>query len=137
MWWLLAGAAVALALVVAWRLLTRPGSRPAPRAGGGPAPGEIWWADVPFEDGTGSKVRPCLVLRADGRGAAVLKITSQDQSHRRDHVEIATRHWDPKARHNSHLDLTDPIRVSRGSFTKRAGRLDAGTWSKVRRLHRI
>ncbi|MEK8107708.1 hypothetical protein NKG94_26570 [Micromonospora sp. M12] len=32
-----------------------------------PAPGEIWWADVPYADGSGSKVRPCLVLRADSR----------------------------------------------------------------------
>lgn len=133
-WWLLAAAAIVAALVV-WRLATRPRKK-APAAGG-PAPGDIWWADVPFEDGTGSKVRPCLVLRVHTKYAEVLKITSQDQSRRRDHVEIPTRHWDPRAKRNSHLDLTDPIRVARRSFADKAGRLDPATWRKVRRLHGI
>lgn len=137
MWWLVAAAAVVAALVV-WRLTAKPRKRPpAKRPATGPAPGDIWWADVPFEDGTGSKVRPCLVLRANAKSVDVLKITSQDQSRRRDHVEIATRHWDPRAKHNSHLDLTDPIRVPRRSFADKAGRLDAATWRKVRRLHGI
>ncbi|HEY1176855.1 MAG TPA: hypothetical protein VGF17_11915, partial [Phytomonospora sp.] len=62
-WWLLAGVVAAAARILARRLVRR-GGRPAPTSpsAGGPAPGEIWWADVPFEDGTGSKVRPCLVL---------------------------------------------------------------------------
>jgi PemK-like, MazF-like toxin of type II toxin-antitoxin system len=98
-------------------------------------PGEIWWADVPFEDGPGSKVRPCLILRPKWRGYQILKITSQDQSHRRDHIEIATRAWDRNATKNSYLDLSDPIRLRERALDNRAGRLDAPTWSKVRRLH--
>lgn len=54
----------------------RPGARPG-GAGRTPAPREIWWAEVPFEDGHGSKDRPCLVLRVDGRTATVAKITSK------------------------------------------------------------
>ncbi len=110
-----------------WRLFGKPKARP----------GEIWWADVPFEDGTGSKVRPCLVLRYRWRGYEVLKITSQDQSRRRDHVQIATRHWDRNAEKNSYLDLTGPIRVRESRVDNRAGQLDAPTWAKVRQLHRI
>ena len=99
--------------------------------------GEIWWADVPFEDRPGSKVRPCLILRPRWRGYEILKITSQDQSHRRDHVQIPTRDWDRNAAKNSYLDLSDPIRVSERAVDNRAGRLDAATWAKVRQLHGV
>ncbi|GIH06368.1 hypothetical protein Rhe02_44350 [Rhizocola hellebori] len=100
-------------------------------------PGEIWWADVPFEDGPGSKVRPCLILRLKWRGYDILKITSQDQSHRRDHIEITTRAWDRNATKNSYLDLSDPIRLRERALDNRAGSLDAPTWTKVRRLHGV
>ncbi len=83
------------------------------------------------------KARPCLVLRYRWRGYEVLKITSQDQSRRRDHVQIATRHWDRNAEKNSYLDLTGPIRVRESRVDNRAGQLDAPTWAKVRQLHRI
>ncbi|MFC3504928.1 type II toxin-antitoxin system PemK/MazF family toxin [Micromonospora krabiensis] len=101
---------------------------------GSPQPGEIWWADVPYADGSGSKVRPCLVLRAGGRGADVLKITSQDKSGRDDHVPIPTRDWDPGAEHDSYLDLSEPIRVPRTAFQDRAGECDATLWRRLRAL---
>jgi PemK-like, MazF-like toxin of type II toxin-antitoxin system len=44
-----------------------------------PTPGEIWWADVPFAEGTGAKIRPCLVVRTHTDSVDVLKITSQDK----------------------------------------------------------
>ncbi|WP_226874620.1 type II toxin-antitoxin system PemK/MazF family toxin [Microbispora sitophila] len=103
----------------------------------GPHPGEIWWADVPYEDGPGHKVRPCVVLRTYRGGAEVLKITSQDRSDRADHVEIPTRTWDPDAGHNSFLDLTGPVRVPVADFQDRAGTLDARVWRQVCRLHEI
>lgn len=141
-WWLVGIALAALVvLYVVARLRRarrpvpkRPPSRPTVT---GPRPGEIWWAEVPYEDGSGSKVRPCLVLRKRRGAIEVLKITSQDQSRRRDHVEIATRHWDRDADHNSFLDLTDPIRVSLSAFENKAGDLDAPTWQKVRKLHSV
>jgi hypothetical protein len=102
-----------------------------------PQSGEIWWADVPYEDGPGSKVRPCVVLRPCRGGFEVLKITSQDQSHRRDHVEIPTRTWDADATHNSYLDLSDPIKVNVELFEDRAGVLDAAVWKQVRALHAL
>lgn len=117
----------------------RTGAAPRPRdAGQGPAtaprPGEIWWADVPYADGTGSKVRPCLVLRVDGRDADVLKITSQDKSDRDDHVPIPTRSWDPNADHDSFLDISDPIPLPVAAFEDRAGPCDPDLWQAVRRL---
>lgn len=102
-----------------------------------PRPGEIWWADVPYEDGPGHKVRPCVVLRTYRGGAEVLKITSQDHSDRDDHVEIPTRTWDPDADHNSFLDLTGPVRVPYADFQDRAGTLDARIWRQVCHLHAI
>lgn len=119
----------------------RPSVKPrrsdADRHGDAPAPGEIWWADVPYADGTGSKVRPCLVLRADSRGADVLKITSQDKSDRDDHVRIPTRDWDPDAEHDSYLSLTEPARISSAAFADRAGRCDADLWRRVRSLRHL
>ncbi|MEU9823926.1 type II toxin-antitoxin system PemK/MazF family toxin [Micromonospora chersina] len=117
----------------------RTGAAPRPRdAGRGPATapraGEIWWADVPYADGTGSKVRPCLVLRVDGRDADVLKITSQDKSDRDDHVPIPTRSWDPNADHDSFLDVSEPIRLPLAAFEDRAGPCDPDLWHAIRRL---
>ncbi|MGB2567482.1 type II toxin-antitoxin system PemK/MazF family toxin [Micromonospora citrea] len=114
----------------------RPTAPPRPRTPTGtPRPGEIWWADVPYADGSGSKVRPCLVLRADDRGAEVLKITSQDKSGRDDHVRIPTGDWDPDADHDSWLDLAEPLSVPLDDFSRRAGSCDPELWRQVRRLH--
>lgn len=117
------------------RVAAPPKPRGADRpTGDRPRPGAIWWADVPYADGTGSKVRPCLVLRVDGRAAEVLKITSQDKSDRDDHVRIPTRTWDPGADHDSFLDVSEPIRVPLDAFADRAGDCDPEVWRGVRRL---
>jgi mRNA-degrading endonuclease toxin of MazEF toxin-antitoxin module len=99
-----------------------------------PRRGEIWWADVPYADGTGSKVRPCLVLRRGLTGLVVLKITSQDKSQRRDHVRIPTRTWDPRARHDSYLNLGERLTVRRGAFERRAGTCDPALLTQVSRV---
>ncbi|KXK58213.1 PemK family transcriptional regulator [Micromonospora rosaria] len=116
-----------------------PAAPPRPRDAdrhptGTPRAGEIWWADVPFADGTGSKVRPCLVLGVDRRHADVLKITSRDRSDRDDHVPIPTRDWDPDAEHDSYLDLGESIRVTLDAFDNRAGTCDPPLWRKIRTL---
>ena len=90
---------------------------------------------MPFHDGTGSKVRPCLVVHADDRGAEVLKITSQDKSDRDDHVSIPTRDWDPDAAHDSWLDLAEPLHIPADAFTRRAGSCDPALLRQVQRLH--
>jgi hypothetical protein len=116
-------------LVIATWLFFR---RRAGRAGR-PRTGEIWWADVPYADGSGSKVRPCLVLLRRRRGVAVLKITSQDKSRRRDHVPIPTKGWDPGARHDSYLNVGEPIIVRANAFERRAGSCDPAILRQIAR----
>jgi mRNA-degrading endonuclease toxin of MazEF toxin-antitoxin module len=124
-WLLAAGAVAALAALGRWRWRRRD-------RGARPRGGEIWWARVPYADGTGAKLRPCLVLRRNRRGVTVLKITSQDKSHRRDHILIPTRDWDPWARRDSYLNLGEPILVRHDAFQKRAGHADAATMRQAR-----
>jgi mRNA-degrading endonuclease toxin of MazEF toxin-antitoxin module len=129
-----------LAWALWWLRARRPRLRaepPDPTWASRPQPGEIWWADVPFQDGTGRKVRPCLVVRTHRAQVEVLKITSQDQRARRDHVEIPTRAWDRRATHNSFLDLSRPLRIRDAAFARKAGTVDAETWHAVRQLHSI
>lgn len=40
-------------------------------------PMEIYIADVPFDEGYGSKIRPALVIEVGQNGVVVLKVTSQ------------------------------------------------------------
>jgi hypothetical protein len=145
-WWLgLLALVVALGIglaVLRWlrRRPTRgrpvtPVAPPRPGLRGRPAPGEIWWADVPYQDGAGSKIRPCLVLRTGPGGSAVLKITSQDQSARVSHLRLPTAGWDPRAEHDSWLDLRGPYQLRGSAFQRRAGVVDARSWKAVRRSH--
>lgn len=106
----------------------------APQPPGDARPKQIWWADVPFSDGSDSKVRPCLVLGFNSRNYRILKITSQDYSHRDDHMEIPTKDWDPKAESNSFVDLR-PILLSPTLFKQQAGKLEAQAWKKVQARH--
>ncbi|MCC2319080.1 type II toxin-antitoxin system PemK/MazF family toxin [Cellulomonas chengniuliangii] len=74
--------AIGVVLVGVLGALRRRVRRPRPR------PGEVWFAEVPFEDGSGSKDRPVLVLDAAGRTCTVAAFTSQDRSTRTDHVRL-------------------------------------------------
>ncbi|WP_214412707.1 type II toxin-antitoxin system PemK/MazF family toxin [Sphaerisporangium fuscum] len=108
---------------------------PSPAWESRPAPGQIWWADVPYSDGSGSKVRPCLVVRTHPRGAEVLKITSQDKSQRDDHFPIPTRSWDRDAVKDSWLDVSEPHFVADRGFRNLAAKAcDARTWQRVTRV---
>ncbi len=88
---------------------------------GRPSPGEVWFADVPFADGTGSKDRPVLVLGVEGRMCEVARFTSQDRSARRDHVAIPP--GIPGLARDSWIDLR-PVHLPLGAFRRRTG--DAG-----------
>lgn len=127
-WWLFAALATGFAALAAGAAagLVRRRVR-----GTRPSRGDIWWADVPFARGEGAKLRPCLVLLNHRNGIVVLKITSQDKSHRRDHVRIPTRSWDARAEHDSYLNLGEPILVRPTAFQRRAG---SAAWSTRRQV---
>lgn len=109
--WVAVGAVAALLLLV--RLL----GRRRPRAGA-PRAGEVWFAEVPFEDGSGSKDRPVLVLSTAGRSYDVARFTSQDKSGRRDHVRVPQ--GIPGLPSASWLNLR-PTTLPRSAFRRRTG----------------
>ncbi|MCX2185664.1 type II toxin-antitoxin system PemK/MazF family toxin [Streptomyces sp. SKN60] len=152
-WWPALVAVVVLALVVAladgWRRSgrrpagrTRPPGRPKRTAPRGPAPerlprpGEIWWADVPFEDGPGSKDRPCLVLALRGDNALVAKITSKYHDERPGVIALPPGSVGDAQGRPSFLE-TDELRdVPVWEFRRRVGTADPVVWDQVRHLAR-
>ncbi|MFF0743171.1 type II toxin-antitoxin system PemK/MazF family toxin [Streptomyces sp. NPDC004111] len=159
-WWLALLAVVAIALVAAladgWGRgqrrrgprgrtgtgeRTRPPGRPSPpRRRPGKLPkrlpqaGEIWWADVPFEDGPGSKDRPCLVLSVRGENAVVAKITSKWQHDRAGVIALPPGSVGDAQGRPSFLE-TDELRdVPVWDFRRRVGTADPTVWDQVRHL---
>ena len=53
-----------------------------------PSPGDVWFAEVAFSDGSGSKDRPVLVLAVNHGAVQVATFTTQDKSRRRDYVRV-------------------------------------------------
>ena len=87
-----------------------------------PARGEVWFAEVPFADGTGSKDRPVLVLAVRGSTCTVARFTSQDRTARRDHRRVpGSLPGSPRA---SWADLR-PITLRHRAFRRRVARADA------------
>ncbi|WP_380166804.1 type II toxin-antitoxin system PemK/MazF family toxin [Jannaschia sp. R86511] len=124
-------------LVSLWRRLRRGPTRGRPRrrgtgraAPGEPRVGEIWWAEVPFEGGTGSKDRPCLVVDEHGLRRQVLMITSSDKSGRPGWVPVERRGWARDAG-TSWLRTDRRIALDPHAFRRLAGRCPAGTWAQV------
>ncbi|SDK67734.1 type II toxin-antitoxin system PemK/MazF family toxin [Streptomyces indicus] len=148
-WWLALAAVVAIALVAAVvdgraRSRRRPGgerrppARPRPRgrgAGRRPQPAEIWWADVPYEDGPGSKDRPCLVLEVRGRRAVVVKITSKYHDERAGVIPLPPGAVGDARGRPSFLETDELREVPLGAFRRRAGVVDPVLWDQVRHLH--
>jgi len=86
---------------------------------GRPRVGEVWFAQVPFEDGSGSKDRPVLVLAREGRTYSVARFTSQDRGARRDYVRVPP--GTPGLPKASWLSLR-PTRLRRSAFRRRTGK---------------
>ncbi|MEE1752301.1 type II toxin-antitoxin system PemK/MazF family toxin [Streptomyces sp. SP18CS02] len=124
---------------------TRPPARPSTRPSGRPAgpreapeprprPGEIWWADVPYEDGPGSKDRPCLVLSVRGGTALVAKITSKYHDDRAAVIALRPGTVGDAGGRPSFLE-TDELRdVPVWEFRRRVGPVDPLVWDQVRHL---
>ncbi|MEU8886869.1 type II toxin-antitoxin system PemK/MazF family toxin [Streptomyces sp. NPDC048442] len=159
-WWLALLGVVVLALVAAltdgWgrgqrakRQRQRPGGRTrppgrptGPRRKPGrlpartPRAGEIWWAEVPYEDGPGSKDRPCLVLSVQGENALVAKITSKWQHDRAGVIALPPGSVGDAQGRPSFLE-TDELRdVALWDFRRRVGVADPTVWDQVRHLSR-
>ncbi|MGY1500456.1 type II toxin-antitoxin system PemK/MazF family toxin [Streptomyces sp. QTS52] len=149
-WWLALAAVVLLALVAAlvdgWGRGHRPsrrGGRPPGRPEGPkgqrgrsarPRPAEIWWANVPFEDGPGSKDRPCLVIAVRGRRATVAKITSRYHDERPGVIPLPPGAVGDAQGRPSFLE-TDELRdLPVAEFRRRVGVVDPALWDQVRHL---
>ncbi|MFB7589561.1 type II toxin-antitoxin system PemK/MazF family toxin [Streptomyces sp. NPDC056169] len=118
---------------------TRPPGRPTgPRKAPSrlPRAGEIWWADVPFEDGPGSKDRPCLVLSLRGDSVLVAKITSKYHDERPGVIALPPGAVGDAQGRPSFLE-TDELRdVPVRDFRRKAGTADPVVWDQVRHLAR-
>ncbi|MBT2395571.1 type II toxin-antitoxin system PemK/MazF family toxin [Streptomyces sp. ISL-100] len=114
---------------------TRPPGRPGPRRPERvPRAGEIWWADVPYEDGPGSKDRPCLVLSVRGERALVAKITSKYVDGRAGVIALAPGAVGDARGRPSFLE-TDELRdVGVRGFRRRVGVAEPEVWDRVRHL---
>jgi mRNA-degrading endonuclease toxin of MazEF toxin-antitoxin module len=146
-WWLAVLAVVLLAfiatLVDGRGRSPRPGGRSRPpgrpesprrAAKGKPRAGEIWWADVPFEDGTGSKDRPCLVLSVRNRTALVAKITTKYHDERPGVIVLPAGVVGDTQGRQSFLETDELREVRLREFRRRAGEADPGLWDQVRHL---
>ncbi|MGW1886588.1 type II toxin-antitoxin system PemK/MazF family toxin [Streptomyces sp. NPDC001970] len=114
--------------------------RPAPGRPAGPTrrpqPGEIWWADVPYEDGPGSKDRPCLVLHVHGGSARVAKITSKYHDERPGVIALPPGAVGETHGRPSFLETDELREVRVRDFRRRVGVVDPLLWDQVRHLSR-
>ncbi len=103
-----------------------------------PRAGEVWWADVPYEDGPGSKDRPCLVISVRGRGrgrtALVAKITSKHHEERPGVIALSAGAVGDRRGRQSFLETDELREVRIASFRRRVGAVDPGVWERVRKL---
>jgi len=70
-----------------------------------PSPGDIWLAEIPFTDGSASKIRPVLVLWLDAGDAVVAAVTSATP---RSPSDVALQAWRAEG-----LRVASPVRLSR------------------------
>ncbi|WP_406008678.1 type II toxin-antitoxin system PemK/MazF family toxin [Streptomyces sp. NBC_00637] len=154
-WWLALAAVILLALVATlvdgWgrsrrpqRRRTRPPGRATGRPpgrstrgqgfAGRPQPAEIWWADVPFEDGPGVKDRPCLVLMVRGDRATVAKITSKYHDERAGVIPLPPGAVGDAQGRPSFLETDELRQVRVSDFRRRVGVVDPVLWDQVRHL---
>ncbi|MEV7910536.1 type II toxin-antitoxin system PemK/MazF family toxin [Streptomyces griseus] len=117
---------------------TRPSGPDARAEGPAPRAGEVWWADVPYEDGPGSKDRPCLVISVRGRGrgrtALVAKITSKHHEERPGVIALPAGTVGDQRGRQSFLETDELREVRLAGFRRRVGAVDADLWERVRKL---
>ncbi|MFF5935512.1 type II toxin-antitoxin system PemK/MazF family toxin [Streptomyces sp. NPDC012508] len=138
---------------------TRPPGRPPVRPSAPwkaparlPRAGEIWWAEVPYEDGPKSagaarsasgravvgdersKDRPCLVLSLRGDHALVAKITSKYHDERPAVIALPPGAVGDAQGRPSFLETDELREVPVWEFRRRVGTADPVVWDQVRHL---
>ena len=98
---------------------------------------EFWFAQVPFEDGTGSKDRPVLVLGYDGSLVKALALTSQNQSTRSGYVKVDTSSWGYAGRRASWLRLDRVVTLPASAMRRRLGQAGPALWARVVARHAL
>lgn len=89
---------------------------------------------MPYEDGPGSKDRPCLVLSVRNGTAVVAKITSKHHEERPGVIALPPGAVGDARGRQSFLE-TDELRdVAVSGFRRKAGDLDPAVWGQVRGL---
>ncbi|GAA2577247.1 type II toxin-antitoxin system PemK/MazF family toxin [Streptomyces violaceus] len=141
-WWLALAAVVLLALIAT--LVDGWGRRssarrvqpaaPATAVAGLPQPAEIWWADVPYEDETRTKDRPCLVLAVRGERATVAKITTRFRDERNGVIPLPPGSVGDARGRASFLETDELREVPVWGFRRRVGVVDPALWDRVRYL---
>ncbi|MEU9990271.1 type II toxin-antitoxin system PemK/MazF family toxin [Streptomyces sp. NPDC007971] len=147
-WWLALAAVVLLALIAAlvdgWGRGHRPGGRRLRPPGrperrdraraAHPHPGDIWWANVPYEDRADAKDRPCLVLAVRGNRATVAKITSKYHDERSGVIPLPPGAVGDAHGRPSFLQTDELREVPVWDFRRRVGVVDPVLWDQVRHL---
>jgi len=127
-------AVILTAAAAAW--LRQALRRSRARAAGHPEPREVWWAEVPFEDGPGSKDRPCLVIRVNRTHATVAKITSKHHAERPGVLPLPRGTVGDRQGRASWLETDELREVPIADFRRKVGTVDVKTWGLARRAVR-
>jgi mRNA-degrading endonuclease toxin of MazEF toxin-antitoxin module len=70
-----------------------------------PSPGEVWLAEIPFTDGSASKIRPVLILWLDAADVVVAAVTSAEP---RSLTDVTLMDWQSEG-----LRVASTVRLSR------------------------
>ncbi|WP_233522029.1 type II toxin-antitoxin system PemK/MazF family toxin, partial [Streptomyces triticagri] len=112
----------------------RPGEGPRRRPSRRPERAEIWWAEVPYEDGPGSKDRPCLVLSVHGDRARVAKITSRYHDERAGVIPLPPGSVGDAHGRPSFLETDELREVPLWAFRRHVGVVDPALWDQLKHL---
>ncbi|MGB8368784.1 MAG: type II toxin-antitoxin system PemK/MazF family toxin [Limisphaerales bacterium] len=97
-----------------------------------PSPGEIWLADIPFTDGSASKILPVLVLWLDAGDAVVAAVTSAAA---RSPSDVLLQNWQAEG-----LRVASTIRLSRldcleqNLLRRKLGALSSGDAQRIKQV---
>jgi hypothetical protein len=99
-----------------------------------PAPGEVWYAWVPFRDTDETREHYCVIMGTRLRYVEVLQITSKNKDHRPDHIRIPNHGWDESSGKDHWIEIgLAPRRVPYENFTgnRPKGRCPKATWREL------